>query len=162
MQLSLVFAILLATAMAASVSINPGPPGWHSLGCYSDNVQGRALPYGVPVVGGASNMTVAGCASACSSYTYWGLEYSQECFCGNNITSPVINSTICGMPCRGNGTEYCGGSNALNVYTVGPAPTGMLQPKYDCETAIDEELYSLVSGQQHCHFHRSQWSYLSG
>ncbi|KAI9891312.1 MAG: hypothetical protein M1814_002825 [Vezdaea aestivalis] len=66
---------------AAGPSVNPGPPGWSSMGCYSEATTGRTLAYGMTVAGGSTNMTVAQCCSACqaSSYTLAGLEYGQEC-----------------------------------------------------------------------------------
>lgn len=42
----------------------------------------RTLPYSAPVVG---DMTVARCITSCETtgYSMAGLEYVQECYCGN-------------------------------------------------------------------------------
>jgi len=60
--------------------INPGPPGWHSVGCYSDDEDSRTLrqPEGVP--GGALNLTVAACVAACKAggYAVAGVEYGRS------------------------------------------------------------------------------------
>ncbi|KAF2655101.1 copper radical oxidase [Lophiostoma macrostomum CBS 122681] len=50
---------------------------------------------------------------------YAGVEYSQECWCGNAIaiSSEPAELDSCDMPCKGNASEYCGGPNRLNIYT---------------------------------------------
>ncbi|KAH6627526.1 WSC domain-containing protein [Chaetomium tenue] len=88
-------------------------------GCYTEVTVGeRALA-------GASGfsltaMTVPGCGGYCrdSGFTWFGLEYSAECYCGSELS---VNSTLaaeedCAMPCSGASTEVCGGSNRLSVY----------------------------------------------
>jgi glucan 1,3-beta-glucosidase len=69
------------TASAPTVTSASGSnplPGWTFLGCYSDNVSGRALPFSVTVSGGNTN---EGCQSACLSagYVIAGTEYAGEC-----------------------------------------------------------------------------------
>lgn len=67
-------------------------------------------------------MTVEICVKYCSGsgYTYAGLEYSTQCFCGNELAStgePVAGLLgICGMPCSGDSSEICGGYGALSIY----------------------------------------------
>lgn len=62
-------------------SVNPGPPGWTSYGCYQDG-NPRTLSHTDGSIQ-FSNMTVALCTSACGSngYTLAGVEYSGECYC---------------------------------------------------------------------------------
>lgn len=70
-------------------------------------------------------MTVALCTKACDAqgFNTSGVEYSGECFCGNGFSNggaPAPDGLVgCNMLCNGNSTEYCGGSNRLNVYTKG-------------------------------------------
>lgn len=54
---------------------------WTSLGCYTDNVSGRALPHSVAVPGGTNSMTNEACQSACQSagFSIAGTEYAGEC-----------------------------------------------------------------------------------
>lgn len=99
----------------------------------------RTLTTGVTgsVPGGSANMTVIGCTTACKTmnFLYAGLEYAQEC-CMFDATSYFLNSLAlgcgnaflnggapttsgCTMACKGNTTEYCGGSLRLNVYQFG-------------------------------------------
>jgi hypothetical protein len=73
---------------------------WITLGCYIDSVDSRALPVGMAVSGGAAAMTVQSCLDAChaASYTFAGIKYSQECYCG--ATTPTVAATDgrCNMP----------------------------------------------------------------
>ena len=96
--------------------------GWTYSGCYSEATNGRALS-GLqnPIPG--NTVTVESCAAACTQFTFFGVEYSGECYCGNTIgagSALVAGSTPditqCNMACSGNGAEYCGGPNRLNMY----------------------------------------------
>lgn len=59
---------------------------WTSLGCYTDNVSGRAMPYGATTPGGDAAMTNEVCQNACQSagYSMAGTEYAGEC-CTSSI-----------------------------------------------------------------------------
>ena len=54
---------------------------WTYLGCYTDNVSGRALPNGEQVPGGTNAMTNELCQSTCQAdgFTLAGTEYAGEC-----------------------------------------------------------------------------------
>lgn len=110
--------------------ITPGSPSvvqeagnFGYIGCYTEATNGRALSGLQNPVGGAT-LTVDKCAAACSIYTYFGVEYSGECYCGNTLNAgsalanggndPAANG--CSMTCNGNATTYCGGVNRLNTY----------------------------------------------
>ncbi|KAI8247925.1 WSC domain-containing protein [Colletotrichum sp. SAR 10_98] len=97
------------------------PAGWTGQGCLKDNVLGRALGVGMAVAGGPASMTVESCVAACSAagYQIAGVEYSQECWCDNQIRNGgvlTLPTDGCNMLCRGNTYETCGGSNRLNIY----------------------------------------------
>jgi hypothetical protein len=66
--------------MASAPSATGGNPlpGRTFLGCYSDNVSGRALPNEETDLGGNTN---EGCQSAClaAGYVIAGTEYAGEC-----------------------------------------------------------------------------------
>ncbi|RDW66140.1 E set [Coleophoma cylindrospora] len=107
---------------------NPGVDGYGYYGCYTEGNGVRALGDAAPAVtGGATNMTVANCISACaalsSTYIYAGVEYAQECYCGTSIaTSATIapgGISDCSSTCAGNSSEYCGAGNRLDVYKKG-------------------------------------------
>lgn len=102
----------------------PGiPAGWSDLGCFTDNGGARTLGTQQEVPGGYTNMTIEGCLGVCTNqgYAYGGVEYSQECYCGNAILNggACADQSSCYMPCKGNTAETCGGPNRLNVYYAG-------------------------------------------
>ena len=107
-----------------TTSTTPGtggtPPGgpvtrvqvanYNHIGCYSEATAGRALS-GKVVAAPATGGTIESCQAACSAYTYFGVEYSNECYCGDTInagsvvqtsTDPATNG--CSMLCGGNQT----------------------------------------------------------
>lgn len=96
----------------------PAVGNWVSLGCYSDNVDGRALTAG-PMVLDAPN-TIEVCTQKCfdSGFPFSGTEFAGECYCGNEIGNggAPAAATDCNMVCTGNPLEFCGGPNRLNVY----------------------------------------------
>ncbi|KAH8812457.1 WSC-domain protein, partial [Xylogone sp. PMI_703] len=99
----------------------PPPPAlapYTSQGCYTEATTGRALT-GKSYFDDA--MTVEKCASACSAYLWFGVEYGRECYCGNDIKSGSVptNSQECSFACPGNSTETCGAGSRLNMYTFG-------------------------------------------
>lgn len=50
---------------------------------------------------------------------YAGLEYGRECYCAPYLSSlsEKLNETArCNFACNGNGSEICGGMNALTLY----------------------------------------------
>ncbi|KAJ7280578.1 hypothetical protein C8J57DRAFT_1711667 [Mycena rebaudengoi] len=119
--------------------VEPPPPPtipaaigqWQSLGCYSDNVdgKGRSLSTAVNVDGQVSLET---CTSACfkSGLRFSGAEFADECYCGSTIVNgaPVAISD-CNMPCAGNNSEFCGGPSRLTMYNytgtdLPPPPVG--------------------------------------
>ncbi|KAL9596717.1 MAG: hypothetical protein Q9219_005628 [cf. Caloplaca sp. 3 TL-2023] len=121
------------SSSAAATSTGPVTvqtiPGYGYLGCYSEVQGGRALvDLQNPIA--ASKVSIEACGAACSQYTYFGVEYSGECYCGNTIqtgsnlvagTDPSI--TQCNMVCNANKNQYCGGPNRLNMYKKGLSST---------------------------------------
>ncbi|KAI9286412.1 WSC domain-containing protein [Umbelopsis sp. AD052] len=71
---------------------------------------------GAPAI--PSGMTVEGCEAECTanSYMYAGVEYSNECWCGNTMQPTSAPSSDCNMPCKGNASEICGAGDRFNVY----------------------------------------------
>jgi hypothetical protein len=88
-------------------------------GCMQE-VSGRALT-GKMV--SESDMTIEKCTGICGAggFVYAGLEYGQECFCGNTLDNGASISSVsgeCKMPCAGNSAQICGGPNAINLYKM--------------------------------------------
>jgi hypothetical protein len=67
----------ISTSSPSATGGNP-LPGWAFLGCYTDNVSGRALPKMKSVSGG---MTNEGCQNAClaAGFSIAGTENAGEC-----------------------------------------------------------------------------------
>lgn len=100
-------------------SINPGPAEWTFAACYIDSANARTLKTSQNVNGGASGMSVSQCTSACAvnGYSLAGLEYGSECYCDNRIrNAATIAESGCDMLCAGNSSEFCGGSNRVQLY----------------------------------------------
>ncbi|KAK0560767.1 hypothetical protein OC861_006141 [Tilletia horrida] len=115
---------------STSTAVQPTTVGNFTLqGCYSDSVNARTLQGQTPSLG--SSNTLEACASACSKFLYFGTEYGQECYCGNQIMNGAVAgaSSACSMPCAGNSTELCGAGNQLSLYknnapvTIPPPPS---------------------------------------
>jgi len=67
------------------------------------------------------------------------VEFGNQCFCGDFL-NPAAKSTQvadsdCNMPCAGNSSQTCGGSDRMNLYTV--TCTGTPLPSYQaCANAV--------------------------
>ena len=86
------------------------------LGCYTDNVNSRALS---GYYSNTNTQTLDTCSAAAmaNNYKYFGVEYSGECFAGNSINSASTKgSTACTMTCNGNSSQICGGPNAVSMF----------------------------------------------
>ncbi|KAG9255332.1 heme peroxidase [Emericellopsis atlantica] len=84
-------------------------------GCYTDSSASRALDDKRTA---GSEMTNEVCAAFCEGFAYFGTEYGQECYCGNEISEDAQgkDSTECSMICKGSVLELCGDGNRLSVY----------------------------------------------
>jgi len=67
-----------------------------------------------------SQMTPRLCRSTCASkgYSYAGVQFSNQCFCGNSSppSSSLAHDSDCNMKCSGDDRQVCGGSWRMNVY----------------------------------------------
>ncbi|KAI0364868.1 galactose oxidase [Pilatotrama ljubarskyi] len=103
----------------------PDIPGtnYTFLGCFTDE---GARSLGDATFTNTTGMTVESCVSFCSSqsFNFAGLEFAQECWCGNEIANGGTNATEsdCNFPCTGDASEICGAGNRLSVYWDGVAP----------------------------------------
>lgn len=93
-------------------------------GCYSEATNGRALA-GLSPPAPTTGFTIELCAASCKGFTYFGMEYANECYCGNTLAATSVNQTSgtpsvngCSMLCKGNSKEYCGGPGKLVVYML--------------------------------------------
>ncbi|KAK2066499.1 hypothetical protein P8C59_000311 [Phyllachora maydis] len=86
------------------------------VGCATEGSDGRALSQ---LSYESDTMTLESCASFCSRFRHFGTEYSRECYCAGSLADSSKNASLsdCSMSCAGNGLEYCGGPNRLQLYT---------------------------------------------
>lgn len=94
-----------------------GANGYKLLGCYTDKVSSRALTRPAPISGG---VTVEKCTAACQrfGYSHAGVEFGDECFCGNSIQSSgqLTAANECYMRCSGDTAELCGAPDRIHIY----------------------------------------------
>ncbi|KAI4121620.1 MAG: hypothetical protein LQ338_006265 [Usnochroma carphineum] len=111
-----------STSVTGAPTAVPSAAGFAYQGCYTEGTSGRALGDSQTAYDG---MTVEKCAAYCSGYSYFGVEYMSECYCGNSIGVGAVPATDngCTMACSGNAGELCGGPNRLNFYTKGNSST---------------------------------------
>ncbi|ORY75303.1 hypothetical protein BCR35DRAFT_292930 [Leucosporidium creatinivorum] len=101
---------------------------WKYQNCYSDLVNNvRSLPLQLT----NSNKTIEACLNACTTAgaKVCALSYGSECWYSTTTissASTVLAASRCGMPCRGNPLEWCGGSAALSVYTLASNPLALV------------------------------------
>ncbi|KAL5314372.1 hypothetical protein ACEPPN_018798 [Leptodophora sp. 'Broadleaf-Isolate-01'] len=87
---------------------------FRSQGCYSDTVDVRTLNnYHATTTG----LTIEECVQAAAGYKYAGVEYGEECWFGNELSSIATQqSSGCNMPCSGDSSSLCGGDHHINIY----------------------------------------------
>jgi hypothetical protein len=88
-------------------------------GCFSYSSSIRALS-GTSLLGNSDN-SVEACAAFClPTYSLFGVENGQDCWCGNSINSQA--QTLPEISCNTNCTEpdgsVCGGSSAIEIYGI--------------------------------------------
>ena len=66
-----------------------------------------------------TKMTMELCREKCDGYAYFGLENSNECFCGQEFRLPLemVSESECDMECPGNTEESCGGFLRMNIWS---------------------------------------------
>ncbi|XP_065944763.1 uncharacterized protein [Magallana gigas] len=85
------------------------------VGCYMDQ-ETRTLNGKMTI---STKMTVDSCRKTCTNlkFKYYGVEYSEECFCGNKLTTITkMRDGDCLKPCTGDKTQACGGDWRIAVY----------------------------------------------
>ncbi|RDW73681.1 hypothetical protein BP5796_07123 [Coleophoma crateriformis] len=95
----------------------PGNDQYQLLGCYTEATVRRAL---TDKSYSNKTNTVEQCLAFCAGSLYAGVEWGQECFCGNILHDGAlpVDSTQCDNTCSANQYQICGGSSRLNVYRL--------------------------------------------
>ncbi|KAH6665724.1 glycosyl hydrolase catalytic core-domain-containing protein [Halenospora varia] len=113
-------------------------------GCYTEGNGVRAL-------GGKlfanDTMTIDKCASACAEFTYFGLEYGRECWCGNHFgaSSTSTKEDECSMPCGGDATAKCGAGNRLSVYDKEKESGGSSEMPSPITSSMEAPAFTIVT-----------------
>ncbi|XP_023349783.1 xylosyltransferase oxt, partial [Eurytemora carolleeae] len=128
--------------------------GGTRVGCFKDLSSSRLLR-GAEIKRWSEN-SVESCVLRCNSsgFRYAGVEYGNECFCGDtildpetsfpvhrsNITSLQIKDSNCNMKCPSQtANRFCGGFNALELYL-----SGVISPKPEPPPALQARQQSSV------------------
>lgn len=97
------------------------PGSWTYQGCYDDNINNVRALFWQNIL--TNNNTATSCLSLCAQFGYMaaGMEYGDECYCGDDSALIASGSTIqpetdCQVPCSGNSAYYCGGGSRLSYY----------------------------------------------
>jgi len=116
------------TATATSQPETVGNFNWY--GCRTEATGQRALS---GATFASDTMTLEACRSFCAAYTYFGIEYARECYCGNSFGpgSVAAPASDCSFTCSGNPFQYCGAGNRLSVY----AKDGSVEPPASSTTS---------------------------
>jgi hypothetical protein len=94
---------------------------WTYQGCVEDNVNQQRTFYWQNFFPGT--MTANMCLDRCAEFGYAaaGLEYGEECYCGDPANIATVGATFrpeaeCGVLCAGNSSSICGGGGRLSTY----------------------------------------------
>ncbi|KAE8446194.1 hypothetical protein EG329_012419 [Mollisiaceae sp. DMI_Dod_QoI] len=104
-----------ATATPTGPAIEPTISPYTYLGCQTEATNARALTSDFMA---SDSMTLEMCEQFCNPYTYFGVEYGRECYCGKNFSagSNATSDSDCSFRCPGNIYEFCGAGNRLSCY----------------------------------------------
>jgi hypothetical protein len=149
-----------AKPAASSATVAPGPTkplavslsvpdltkskGYKFIGCGKDTQASRTLTG--PMTWSPS-MTIEKCVDFCKSKgaTYAGLEYANQCYCGNSVAADRAPKTGvaggCKMKCAGNSGQICGGPDALTLYQVCAGGA--------CSNAVKKRSRRMATGHAH-------------
>ncbi|KAL2756276.1 hypothetical protein ACRALDRAFT_1063738 [Sodiomyces alcalophilus JCM 7366] len=94
---------------------------WTYQGCVQDNVGGSRTFFWQNFMPGV--MTANMCLDRCAEFGYMaaGLEYGEECYCGDPANIDVAGAAFrpeseCNIVCAGNQSSICGGGARLSTY----------------------------------------------
>jgi hypothetical protein len=99
----------------------PAAPAYATqyLGCFADETSPNPSHLAYNDLTNTTERCLVACKAA--GYLYAGTRARNECFCANSYGGQGP-STNCNVPCGGNASEMCGGSNASSVYYTIVAP----------------------------------------
>ncbi|XP_040583031.1 xylosyltransferase oxt [Lepeophtheirus salmonis] len=89
------------------------------LGCFLDSVNQRIL--NEKFLKFNNDNSPKKCIEACTFYgfTFAGVQYKKECFCGNSLPKDTSEVSTCDLPCPKQEDGMCGGYLSMNIYHTG-------------------------------------------
>jgi hypothetical protein len=72
---------------------------------------------------GAFVMTPQFCSGLCQGFKFFGLQDSNQCFCGNDYGNQggKISESSCNVPCTGDASTMCGAGSTNSIYAQPPS-----------------------------------------
>ncbi|GAA5892600.1 hypothetical protein JCM6882_005656 [Rhodosporidiobolus microsporus] len=135
----------LPTGPSILQSYNSTSGSWAYQECYSDLVNGRALPNGLST----KARTVESCLDACdgAGYSLCGIEYHGECWGANELGagSTIQGAGACKLTCWDNANQICGGQGgvsgaAMNLYKLSGSNNTIPAPSSNSSTIASTKL----------------------
>lgn len=134
------------TPAPTPISSKPSLSGYTYTGCIVDNLNPRPLSASMT---SSPNNTYASCASFCTGYPYFGVEYANECYCAWVL--PTAYQTApdaeCKMACAGTAAQTCGAANRMTVFKNNaniPVPANPAVAGYGYKGCYTDSVYSRV------------------
>ena len=71
---------------------------------------------------GKPNNSPANCKKFCEGFRYYGVQYTNQCFCGNNLHGDLkmMPESQCSQVCPGDASKKCGAGGRMNLYQAPP------------------------------------------
>ncbi|KAM4065728.1 WSC domain-containing protein [Hirsutella rhossiliensis] len=110
--------------VTSSPIVWPGNANFTFYSCVLEPSNGRLLE--LQVLDDGKNMTIDRCLRKCWSYSWAGVEYGRECWCGDKLNLAGIDGatpgknvtkTECDMLCPGDKKVYCGAGVRMSLYS---------------------------------------------
>ncbi|KAM0328695.1 hypothetical protein ACHAQA_005108 [Verticillium albo-atrum] len=147
---------LSSAAVSLTSAVPPAPTpektdfigDWSFEGCYTEGDGVRALDGRFLA---SDELTLELCAASCEGFQFFGAEYGRECWCGDvhgNGSVLAANQADCNFPCAGDGSQFCGAGNRLEMYRYGAAngsPSGSVSSAIEASSAIEVATSAVAS-----------------
>ncbi|KAI1502236.1 WSC domain-containing protein [Biscogniauxia marginata] len=87
-------------------------------GCYDNGQPGQKEALTLRTDLDTQNMTVETCVAHCkgNGYRFAGLGYYGVCYCGQTVSTALLDESQCSFACTGNSSQTCGGDTQVNVW----------------------------------------------
>ena len=75
---------------------------------------------------GKKNNSPAACAKFCEGFKYYGVQATNQCFCGDKLQGKLekLKESECSSVCPGDASQKCGGGGKMNLYEALPEKEG--------------------------------------